>query len=171
MKVGLLQKILAEWAGEHSEFAMKKTKLDIVTKELLAIAGNNGGLLLPQTVVESARPIRSPLHSRFEWDDSTAGEKYRIWQARQLIRVAVEMIPGMASTTEVFVSLSSDRIDGNGYRIQTEVFKDEDLRNQLLQDALDELEIFKIKYRRLVELNKVFSAIKAVKRKTIKKLR
>lgn len=63
---------------------------------------------------------------------------------------------------EIFVSLSGDRYDGRGYRITTEVVRDEDLRAQMLEDALAELDVFRIKYRRLRELAAVFSAIRRV---------
>jgi len=42
--------------------------------------------LTPKIVVEEARPPESPLHSRFEWDDTIAGEKFRQVQAAELIR-------------------------------------------------------------------------------------
>ena len=44
------------------------------------------GRLTPDQVVEAARNPRSPLHGRFEWDDSAAAAKWRIEQARELIR-------------------------------------------------------------------------------------
>lgn len=44
------------------------------------------GELTPIMVVDVARDPAHPLHTRFEWDDSVAGEKYRRHQARQLIR-------------------------------------------------------------------------------------
>lgn len=43
------------------------------------------GKLTPQNVVDDARPEESELHGRFEWDDSVAGEQYRLVQARRLI--------------------------------------------------------------------------------------
>jgi len=51
------------------------------------------GELTPQIVVDEARPEGSPLHSRFDWNDQIAGEKYRLVQAQQLIRaVRIEYI-------------------------------------------------------------------------------
>ena len=47
---------------------------------------NTAGVLTPAAVVDDARPEDAPLHSHFEWDDSVAGEQYRLVQARQLIR-------------------------------------------------------------------------------------
>jgi hypothetical protein len=44
------------------------------------------GTLTPANVVDAARSVNHPLHDRFEWDDSVAGEKYRRVQARALIR-------------------------------------------------------------------------------------
>lgn len=46
----------------------------------------DNGRLLPGDVVEAARAPESPLHSHFNWDDSDAAEKYRLMQARTLIR-------------------------------------------------------------------------------------
>lgn len=55
--------------------------------QLLAVRSEKGELT-PQTVVDVARDPDSPLHSRFEWDDSVAGEAYRRQQAQELIRRA-----------------------------------------------------------------------------------
>lgn len=138
-----------------------KKKADLIIRELKQIAAENDGLLLPEQVVRAARPKTSPLHSRFEWNEGRAAHAYRIWQARQLIRVVVEHIPQSREPTEVFVSLTTDRKDG-GYRIQTEVLSDRQMRTQLLADALAELELFREKYRKIRELASVFAAIRTV---------
>jgi hypothetical protein len=70
---------------------------DQVAEILLGLERDNGRLL-PVDVVEAARPEDSPLHSRFEWDDTEAAVKYRLSQARALIRtvkidVVVHEIP------------------------------------------------------------------------------
>ena len=44
------------------------------------------GRLTPTLVVDAARPVGSPLHSRFEWDDTIAGPAYRLQQAGAVIR-------------------------------------------------------------------------------------
>lgn len=55
--------------------------------------------ITPQVVVDESRPEEAPLHSRFEWDDSVAGEAYRRQQAAQMIRsVDVEFAPAQTST-------------------------------------------------------------------------
>lgn len=137
-----------------------------VISELKRIAQENGGLLQPETVVEAARPTSSPLHSRFEWDNSVAAQQYRIWQARKLIKVVVEVLAGTNETMNVFVSLTPDRErESGGYRILTEVLSDSTMRERLLADALDELELFRDKYHKLKELAVVFSAMKKIRRR------
>lgn len=44
------------------------------------------GELTPAAVVDASRPSDAPLHDRFEWDDSVAGERYREVQAAEIIR-------------------------------------------------------------------------------------
>lgn len=135
-----------------------------VISELKRIAIENDGILQPETVVEEARPRSSPLHSRFTWDNTKAAHEYRLWQARQLIRVVVDVIEGVEGKHEVFVSLTTDRKE-SGYRVVTDVLSDTDLRRQMLHDAMMELRMFQKKYIRLKELASVFVAIKRVRHK------
>lgn len=58
---------------------------DVVGEELERIRSKTGQLV-PADVVSAARPKKSPIHAAFEWDDTLAGEKYRIHQARNIIR-------------------------------------------------------------------------------------
>lgn len=141
---------------------MKNTK---VINELKRIAEASGGVLLPEAVVESARPARSVLHDQFQWDDSEAGKAYRLWQARQLISVSVELIDSNdpATLSKVFVSLAEDRRAGVGYRSLVSVMSDDTMRERLLRDALAQMEFFEKKYQRLQELANVFKEIKRVK--------
>lgn len=56
-----------------------------IEEVLTHIAATNGGVLTPDDVVEAARDPASPLHERFEWDDSKAAHAHRIYQARKVI--------------------------------------------------------------------------------------
>lgn len=140
---------------------MKKQK---VINELKSIAKKHKGVLRPEVVVEYARNKNNPLHNYFEWDDSVAGERYRLWQARQLI-VSVEYEPSAnKKPVNVFVSLTSDRQKG-GYRLMEEVLDDKQYRSILLKDALNEMQLFQEKYKILSELVNVFTAMNAVIKK------
>ena len=43
------------------------------------------GVVRPETVVEVARDPNHVLHKHFDWDNTSAGDKYRLQQARALI--------------------------------------------------------------------------------------
>jgi hypothetical protein len=137
-----------------------------IIKELGRITQQHGGVLRAEDVVEAARPRSSPLHSKFEWNDSKAAHEHRLWQARQLISVCVQVIPGANKEFSVYCSLSSDRSKrGGGYRTTVAVMSNAEMREQLLEDALHELNLFQRKYTSLRELAGVFTAIRKVRKK------
>ena len=138
---------------------------DKVKQELEQIQKEHGGVLHPQHVVDFARNKNSALHSRFEWDDGKAAKAYRIVQARQLIRVYVQVAADNVTEVRAFVSLPSDREAGGGYRSTDSVMTDEQRRAELLQMALKELAIFRRKYATLEQLAQVFAAAEAVEGK------
>lgn len=138
-----------------------------IITELKRLADDNDGILTAEAVVDAARSEASALHSQFEWNDSAAAENYRLWQARRLLNVTVEYIGpvGGQLRTRVFVSLTTDRArkDG-GYRQIVAVLSDKDQRQQLLADALDEMERFERKYAALQELAEVMTAMRRVRK-------
>lgn len=115
---------------------------------------------LPQitakNVVDLARDENSKLHSDFEWDNEIAGEKYRIIQAREMIRLlAFKPKEETEKATRVFELTSQTSV----YLPVVSISKNEDEYQALLKRALAELESFKKKYSTLVELEEVFRAI------------
>lgn len=147
-----------------------KTKLSnaVAYNELEQIRRNAGGILKAEDVVRSAEEISSPLHNYFEWDDSEAAVQWRLQQARQLIRYVVVLPPKDSTPISAYVSLRDDRVhEGGGYRAIAEVMSDEQLREKLLAEAMEDLKHWEMKYQRLTELKSVFEAI-AKTRKSIK---
>lgn len=132
-------------------------------KELEQLARANGGLLKREAVVARAKSPKSALHRFFEWDTKRAQEKLHLLIASQLIRayeVYVEVKEGAKpEKVRAFVSLTTDRKSGAGYRLIADVLTDEERTEQMLQDALAELDAFKRKYRTLSALRPVFEAI------------
>ena len=110
------------------------------------------GLLMPEKVVEFAeKNPESALHSAFEWDDSEAARRYRLEQARQLIRVLVyiEDCPEGKVEVRTYVSLPSDRMENGGYRKMEAVLASKALQDELLKAALSDIKQFLAKYNRL----------------------
>jgi hypothetical protein len=138
----------------------KSLKKKTIINELKHITRRNNGILLPEKVVEAARRPTSPLHDYFTWDDTEAAKKHRIQEARLLICACVESIGPESDSREcrVYVSLRSEREKG-GYRTLVDVMGSKKLREQLLQDAIEEMSYFKEKFKSLKELIKVFDAM------------
>lgn len=107
---------------------------ELEVEELERLREENGGLLTVTAVVEAARDEDSPLHRHFDWDDNTAAEKYREWQARTLIqkcKITIEHRPD--TIVRAYVSVPSDRKEG-GYRAVQDVVDNADLKASLLSE-------------------------------------
>lgn len=108
-----------------------KQERELLTK----MARRNGGVLMVDDVLKEAQDEGSILHKHFVWDDSEAADLYRKQQARALIqRCKIQMVETEPVEIRAFVSLPSDRTEGGGYRLTTEVFGDEYMKSELLRD-------------------------------------
>jgi len=137
-------------------------------RELEKIRKAHNGVLEAGHVVEAASEPSHPLHDAFEWDDTQAAHQYRVWQARQMIRVIVIFDDTEdEEPTRAYVSLNEDRTGGGGYRATVEVMSNAKLRNQLLAEAIQEMEVFQEKYQRLTGLAEIFAAMRSAKRKIV----
>jgi hypothetical protein len=133
-------------------------RLDSLTDELTALRNANG-LINPVEAVNWARRNRkSKLHAHLTWDDGIAGERYRVWQIRELISVHIVDNEGGRR----FVSLSVDRGTG-GYRPIGEIIGRVDLREIMVADALADLERMQRRYEKLTELQTIWAAADEVK--------
>ena len=67
-------------------------KNDLIRRALEAIQADKGRLV-PEDIIQAARPRDHELHNEFEWDNRRAGHQHRLNQARNLIRlVRVELV-------------------------------------------------------------------------------
>ena len=107
---------------------------ELEVEELERILEENDGLLTVSAVVEAARSVSSPLHKHFDWDDTSASEKYREWQARTLIQKCKITLDHKPDTVvRAYVSVPSDRKEG-GYRAMHNVLSDSVLKDCLLAE-------------------------------------
>jgi hypothetical protein len=142
----------------------------LVIEELRKISNAHGGILRPEDVVEAASDSRSPLHSKFTWDDTKAGHQHRLWEARQVIRVVVEyqIVKGEKRQISVFQSIGNAQ--KRGYVETAVVLSNRKWREQLLHDALEDLQRFETRYQQLRELADVFKVSRSLKRKFNRRL-
>lgn len=133
------------------------TRTDTVKAELEQIRKKHGGLLQEEDVVSQARNPRSALHDYFIWDDTEAATRYRLIQAQELIvRMTVHLVESSNEPQRMYVSLTSDRDKGGGYRYVMDVLSDKARYARLLADAVAELQAFQRKYDQLKELKPIF---------------
>lgn len=117
------------------------------------------GKITPQDVVEEAQDFNSPIHDYFEWDDSEAAEKYRLWQARQLI--ASVKVEWMGKQTDAYYTarVVIDEEPQQAYYSAEKVFNNEDLYKQVLKSAVSELRYWQTKYKELKEIKEVINDV------------
>lgn len=130
----------------------------------------------PSDVVAAARPESSPLHQHFTWDDLVAAEKFRIQEARQLVNhiVVVVTVQGKQQETKAFHSIVVDSGDEESvpehrYTTVRIVAKSQDMREQVIQRALTELEGWQARYQQYQDVlsAELFTEIK----RTVKRVR
>lgn len=99
-----------------------------VRQELRRIHDANGGRLTPAAVVKAATPLKSPLHSRFEWDDTVAGHKFRLAQAADMIReqrVEYARDRRGPKTVREYTSTYEAGMERGGYKATEDLLADE----------------------------------------------
>lgn len=155
-----------------SDYGHLNSKPDpqIIGSRLDALCNRASESLTPEMVVNDARPIDSPLHPFFEWDDSVAGELYRKDQARFLLRCLVvnEDYVGGDKNREIRAFIHVQTMDN--HRVTAEdkpatyypigkIMSEGDLRARLVHQALKELLSWQERYRVYSELTQLNSWI------------
>jgi len=138
-----------------------RVNLDAQTagEEIERVRTAQNGRLAPLDLVEASRDPAAPLHPAFEWDNAVAAESWRVEQAKYLIRsIDVVMVSEQEQkSVRAFVSVKRD--EDRSYTSVSHAMSDADLRKQVLDNALRELEAWRNRYAELVELANVFAAI------------
>jgi len=136
-----------------------------VAERLLMLHEQHGNLT-PEQVLADAKKKGSPLHTFFEWDDSTAAHEYRKWQARHLlgsIMVTVERSDGEPVNVRRFLHVEMEQDTApetqSRYLELHAVLSDDELRQQQIDLAMAELGKWAARWAILAELDPCFRAI------------
>ena len=131
--------------------------------EYLSALEQSKGELTPELVLNESRDENAVLHPCFEWDDEKAAESYRLYQARYIlgnITVKIEREDAPLQVVRAFVSVADVSKSEKGAFIPIEkAMTNTDYKQQVLKNALWELQNFKNKYSAYVELEKIFTTI------------
>lgn len=120
-----------------------------VAKSALMDLYDKVGYLIPEDVVEAARPDDSPLHRYFDWDDSVAGVKWRKVQARKLIsNVTVLIEESEPVKVQAFVNVHGDR---RAYYAVHQVMSDAEMRVRFLASARRDVAAMAERLRRFTD--------------------
>ena len=115
------------------------------------------GAITPENVLDDNRKEGRPLHDCFEWDDTIAGEKYRLSQAGKIIRSVVivrKEEPIEREPIRYVVHCGKQ----HEYHPIDIVLESKDMRAEMLENARRDFENFKRKYAVLTALTGFFAA-------------
>jgi hypothetical protein len=119
-------------------------------------------------VLEDGRRIDAPHHNIFEWEDSIAAEQYRLGQAGHILRSIVIV---QTDSTEAkkpiraFVHVIPPEQKDPAYVNIVDAMKNDDMRRQVLEKAMGELEIWRETYENYLEFLPVINAIEEIRPK------
>src|SRR6476469_473548 len=141
----------------------------VAGQEINRIRTAHGGFFKPEDVVKESRSPDAPLHPAFEWDDTIAAEAYRVEQAGYIIRglVVRPMNDPDAPPIRPIVSIVKEDDDGGKpthyYTSTVFALSEPELRQQVLANALRDMQIFETKYSNLIEMSEVIKVMGRVR--------
>ena len=120
-----------------------------VVGDTLADIENRHGVIDPHTVVDESRPEDAPLHPVFEWCDEIAAEKWRVEQARRVVRSVEIIAKDPSSQTQIaYVNIQSQ----DGYVSAATVRSQPDLYQEALQAYRSRIEAASAQLAKLEDL-------------------
>lgn len=124
-----------------------------VVRDALQAVYDAEGVLTPSLVLTQARSEAHPLHQFFEWDNSVAGEKFRLAQAQRLIttvKVVYRAESGERKKVRQWQAVQAPTQDWS-YKPSEEVASDDILTKIILADMKRDWENLKKRYDSFAE--------------------
>ena len=154
----MISQILYKWTTPV--FAVNAQKAGATLENIII----KRSLLKPSFVVEESADKYAPLYKSFDWNDKTAAEKYRLYQAQELIKNLSAVKIGhfdQPCSIRAFIGLKQE----SEYVSVVKIINSSELREYLLDKAMKELEGFYRKYASLEFFSELMTGIdKAVKK-------
>ena len=118
-----------------------------------------GDSYTPKDILAYARENEeSELHKCFDWNDTTAAEKWRIHTARQIC-CSLKVVVTQENKEPVAYRLIQTDKEEKAYKPVTFTVRNDDEYSRLLKQAKEELAAFKKRYKSIVELESVINEI------------
>ena len=122
------------------------------------LSDQTGGSLNARLVLDRSRPEDAILHDEFEWNNEVAAELHREEEARKLLR-SIAVVQYDTRGEEVPVRAYFAMTEPNAqksYMPIARVLSDDELRNELLGQALADIQRMQHRYGALKELAKIW---------------
>lgn len=141
--------IKAEWRVE-----LFKADANKCANEIMSL----GEDVSPAQIVEYARKPNAELHRCFTWNDAEAANKYRIFEARQVVcNLIIRKEKG--EKQEPTPIRLFHKIENGHYKPLTLIVQNEDEYQSLLRQCSEALLALKRKYSNLSEFDEIWSLI------------
>lgn len=128
-------------------------------RDVLQSIYDNHGHLTPELVLDEARAEDHPLHTRFEWDDAVAAERYRRDQAHELIQsVKISYAEADGRRTEIRAFHAVRKASGYSYEPAEQIAQDDMATRILLADMQREWQTLKRRYQQFAEFTAMVRA-------------
>ena len=133
--------------------------------------------LTADSLLKKASKKSSSLYEFFDWDNSSAGDKWRLQQARTLINEIKIIVEDkeIYAFENVNISMADkedsvkNKFSSREYKPIVEIMDNADFKQQLIQRALAEAKYWKERHSELVELNSIFCSIDEESKKWLNK--
>jgi len=110
-----------------------------------------GGSVIPSQIVDFARSENTALHSLFVWDDTEAAARFRLHQAKQVIRAVVTFVARPDGEREIVRAYVHDATT-DSYRETSAVVGDDEAAEALLRRMRADVQRAIARYRRYAAL-------------------
>lgn len=141
--------IKAEWRVE-----LFKADANKCANEIMSL----GEDVSPEQIVEYARKPNAELHRCFTWNDAEAANKYRIYEARQVVCNLIIRKENGEKQEPTPIRLFH-KIENGHYKPLTLIIQNEDEYQSLLRQCSEALLALKRKYSNLSEFDEIWSLI------------
>jgi len=129
--------------------------------------GKGGNEITPQKIVTVASDSRNPLHECFDWDNKTAGDKWRLVQARNLLNhIEVEVV---GEKGEPYRAKAWVHVD-NEYTSHERLMTEDDKLLSFVEQLIVKVEYWQNQCSFYYELARIFGDVKTQLRSLKKKM-
>jgi len=123
---------------------------------------SNGGVQA-KDFVDASRPEDAPLHDQFEWNDSKAGEEWRIQQARVMMSsYTIENNPNVRAVSHVIYELETGESE-RAYFTYATIQSRPELKKAFLKQLKKSVESMKRKYADALSVYHIINEIELEK--------